>query len=102
MASDILQRRHARFASGEEREEASLSGVLAEVLWPIASLKLTVAPMAMAIFLILAGTLAQIDKDIWQVMRQYFRTPLAWVDVRTFFRATGTCRASAFPSPAGS
>src|SRR5207247_1164331 len=38
-----------------------------------------------AIFLIFAGTLAQTEKDIWEVMRQYFRTPIAWIDFQTFF-----------------
>ena len=46
---------------------------------PLASLRLTVALFAMAIFLVFAGTLAQVDKDIWQVMQEYFRT-LAGLD----------------------
>ena len=45
----------------------------------LASLRLTVALFAMAIFLIFAGTMAQVDKDIWEVMDQYFRTWLAWI-----------------------
>jgi ABC-type transport system involved in cytochrome c biogenesis permease subunit len=101
MASDILQRRHASFASGQDREERGLSGVLAEALAPVASLKLTVALMAMGIFLILAGTLAQVDKDIWEVMRQYFRTPLAWIDLRVFFPRNWNVPAVAFPFPGG-
>jgi ABC-type transport system involved in cytochrome c biogenesis permease subunit len=51
---------------------------------PLASLKITVVSFALAIFLILAGTLAQIDKDIWQVMGEYFRTPIAWIPFRIF------------------
>ena len=52
---------------------------------PLASLRLTVALFAMAIFLIFAGTLAQVDKDIWDVMNQYFRTFFAWIDFQVFF-----------------
>ena len=39
------------------------------VLEPLASLKLTVVLFAMAIFIIFAGTLAQVDHDIWDVIR---------------------------------
>lgn len=42
-------------------------------LRPIASLKLTVALLGMAIFIVLAGTLAQVDADIWEVVNKYFR-----------------------------
>ena len=54
------------------------------LLAPLASLKITVVSFALAIFLILAGTLAQIDHDIWQVMGEYFRTPLAWIPFQIF------------------
>ncbi|HEY2841509.1 MAG TPA: cytochrome c biogenesis protein CcsA [Pirellulales bacterium] len=73
-------------------------------LSPLASLKLTVASMAAAIFLILAGTLAQIELDMSKVLEQYFRTQLAWIDPRVFFpRAwfyTGAARFM-FPFPGG-
>ncbi len=58
---------------------------MARLLMPLASLRLTVALFAMAIFLVFAGTLAQVDKDIWQVMQEYFRTWLAWIDFQVFF-----------------
>lgn len=58
---------------------------LVKLLMPLASLRLTVALFAMAIFLIFAGTLAQVDKDIWEVMGQYFRTFFAWIDLQVFF-----------------
>jgi hypothetical protein len=51
----------------------------------LASLRLTVALFAMAIFLIFAGTMAQVDKDIWQVMGEYFRTWIAWIPLQVFF-----------------
>ncbi|HEV3417471.1 MAG TPA: hypothetical protein VG056_11675, partial [Pirellulales bacterium] len=55
------------------------------LLRPVASLKLTIVLFSLAIFIILAGTLAQVDKDIWVVMRQYFRTMIAWVELKIFF-----------------
>jgi len=56
-----------------------------EFLLPLASLKLTVTLFAMAIFLVLAGTVAQIDKGVWQVVNEYFRTTWAWIELRIFF-----------------
>ncbi|NOX56578.1 MAG: cytochrome c biogenesis protein ResB, partial [Planctomycetes bacterium] len=47
------------------------------VLRSLASLKLTVVLFAMAIFIVLAGTLAQVNKDIWQVIGEYFRINFA-------------------------
>ena len=66
------------------------------VLTPLASLRLTVALFVMAIFIVFAGTLAQTEKDIWQVVHDYFRMDLtswdsaarsafAWIDLRVFF-----------------
>lgn len=54
---------------------------VSEVLWegltvflkPVASLKLTVALFLLSIFIVLIGTLAQVDSDIWQVINSYFR-----------------------------
>jgi hypothetical protein len=48
------------------------------------SLKLTVALLAMSIFLVFAGTLAQVDRGIWTVMSQYFRCWLAHIDPGIF------------------
>jgi hypothetical protein len=100
MASDILQQRHSAGAA-QKADEFAFAGIVADALRPLASLKLTVALMAMAIFLILAGTLAQIDKDIWQVMAEYFRTPLAWIDLRVFFPRSWSVPAATFPFPGG-
>lgn len=55
------------------------------LLEPLASLRLTVVLFAMSIFLILAGTFAQVDKDIWEVISQYFRCWFAWVPFAVFF-----------------
>ena len=48
------------------------SGVL-RILRVFASLKLTVVLFALSIFIVLAGTLAQVEKDIWEVVDAYFR-----------------------------
>jgi ABC-type transport system involved in cytochrome c biogenesis permease subunit len=68
-------------AASEDRAEVELRRVLLR----LASLKITVTLFAMSIFLVLVGTLAQVEKDIWQVVEDYFRTAIAWVDVRVFF-----------------
>src|SRR5436190_16478628 len=46
---------------------------LARVLGPLASLKLTVILFAMAIVIVMAGTLAQVNADVWDVVDEYFR-----------------------------
>lgn len=63
----------------------SLKEFWTAVLAPLASLKLTVTLFALAIFIILAGTLAQVEHDIWDVIRVYFRAPIAWIDPQIFF-----------------
>lgn len=55
-------------------------------LWlkPLASLRLTVVLLAMSIFLVFVGTLAQIDGGIWTIVSQYFRSWFVWVPLRLF------------------
>ena len=63
------------------------------LLRPLASLKLTVVLFALSIFIVLAGTLAQVNADIWEVINVYFRVSPAdlfvngfpWVDPRALF-----------------
>ena len=49
------------------------------------SLKLTVTLLSFSMVLVFCGTLAQVDKGIWTVMDQYFRTWIAWIDLSIFF-----------------
>lgn len=53
------------------------------VLWKavraLASLQLTVALFALSMVLVFFGTLAQIDKGIWTVVDEYFRSWYVWV-----------------------
>jgi ABC-type transport system involved in cytochrome c biogenesis permease subunit len=55
------------------------------ILMRLASLKITATLFVLAIVLIVVGTLAQAEKDVWQVVEGYFRTPIAWIDLRVFF-----------------
>ncbi len=76
--------------SGEQPEPQprSIGDVLRIILKPLASLKLTVVLFAMAIFIVLAGTVAQIDMDVWEVVHRYFRSLIAWIPFQIFFPRT--------------
>ncbi|MBC8522761.1 cytochrome c biogenesis protein ResB [PVC group bacterium] len=54
------------------------------ILQPLASLRLTVVIFALSIFLIFAGTLAQVHEGIWTVVAQYFRSTLVTIDLQIF------------------
>ncbi len=85
MAIDALTTQEAAQLEADSRARSLSAGsTIIKLLMPLASLRLTVALFAMAIFLIFAGTLAQVDKDIWEVMTQYFRTFFAWIDLQVF------------------
>ncbi|MDH3717463.1 MAG: cytochrome c biogenesis protein ResB, partial [Planctomycetota bacterium] len=63
----------------------SVFGVLRAALAPLASLRLTVVLFALAIGIVMIGTLGQIEMDMWSVMSHYFYRWVAWVPVRIFF-----------------
>jgi len=85
MASDTIRPSlPPRFGRDSEPQPAGVGDIVRMLPAPLASLKLTVALFAMAIVIIFAGTLAQVDKDIWEVMGLYFRTPLAWIPLHVF------------------
>ena len=58
---------------GRELAPAGLWSSVKYVLQPLSSLKLTVVLLAMSAFIVLAGTLAQVDADVWEAVRKYFR-----------------------------
>ncbi|WP_166830803.1 cytochrome c biogenesis protein [Thalassoroseus pseudoceratinae] len=60
-------------ATPAEPRMSGFGSTLHEILTAFASLKLTVALFALAIFIVLAGTLAQTDHGIWTVVSKYFR-----------------------------
>jgi len=55
------------------------------VLSYVGSLKLTVLFFALGIFLVFAGTMAQTQMDVWEVVNRYFRAPVAKIDLQIFF-----------------
>src|SRR4029450_4525155 len=76
------------------------------VMQGLASLKLTVALFALGIFVILVGTLAQTQADIWQVVRDYFHAWVMWVDINlflppSFFPGIGHLDFPLIPAPGG-
>ena len=68
-----------------EPSERPRSSLWRRILKPLASLKLTIVLFALAIFIVLAGTVAQIDMDVWQVVHHYFRAFFTWIPLRIFF-----------------
>lgn len=74
------------------------------ILRPVASLKLTVALFAMSVFIVLAGTVAQIDKGISTVLDEYFRCFGTWIDLSLFFPRNENwafLKGFGFPFPGG-
>jgi len=58
--------------------------MIKKLLKPIASLKLTVLIFALSMFLILAGTLAQVHTGIWTVVHQYFQSIVVRIPLQIF------------------
>ncbi len=63
---------------------SEISATAKAILKPLASLRITVVLFVLSLFLILAGTLAQVDYGIWTVMATYFRTWIAWIEIQVF------------------
>ncbi len=63
-----------------------LMEVLKKILAPFASLYLTISLLAMAMLLVLAGTLAQVYKGVGQVQADYFHCLWTWVDFQLFWK----------------
>jgi len=85
---------------GGPREVGPVGRTMIRALTALASLRLTVALFAMSIFLVFAGTLAQVESGIWTVLEEYFRTAVAWVEVRSLTFGLVDSDA-AFPFPGG-
>ncbi|MCA9062764.1 MAG: cytochrome c biogenesis protein CcsA [Planctomycetaceae bacterium] len=58
------------------------------VLSLVGSLKITVWLIVLAMILVLIGSLAQARKDVWQVVQEYFRCGVAWIDIGDLFPPT--------------
>ncbi len=78
---DSLNSRLARTRGESAGAWAQIQSLLA----PLASLRLTVVLFALSILLTLVGTLAQVEKNMWEVMHEYFRCWFAWLDFQVFF-----------------
>jgi len=63
----------------------SFMKTLKEILKPLASLKLTVTLLSLAMIVVFTGTSAQKELGIWTVQSQYFHTFIAQVPLKTFF-----------------
>ena len=83
MATTDLSSFPNRTAEKSRSESTDWKNVRA-VLMPLSSLKLTVTLFAASLVLILAGTTAQRHYDVWHVVKHYFRTWVAFPDVRDF------------------
>ncbi|MDF1869100.1 MAG: hypothetical protein P1U30_01820, partial [Phycisphaerales bacterium] len=55
-----------------------------KALKPLASLKLTVVIFSLSIFLVFAGTLAQVHQGIWTVVDEYFRSVFVSIELQIF------------------
>lgn len=58
--------------------------MMLKLLKPLASLKLSVVLFALSIFLIFAGTLVQVNKGIWTVVDEYFRSIVVLIELQIF------------------
>lgn len=80
-----------------------------DVVKALASLQLTVVLFALSMLLVFFGTLAQIDKSVWTVVDQYFRSLYVWVPFqliaefgKKFFELPeNTAWKGSFPFPGG-
>jgi ABC-type transport system involved in cytochrome c biogenesis permease subunit len=76
------------FSSGRKDGEAlpqELENSVMTAIRALASLKLTCVLFVLAMFIVFVGSLAQARRDVWQVMAEYFRTYIAWIQVRDLF-----------------
>src|SRR3954468_2363756 len=53
--------------------------MIKRLLGPLASLKLTVVLLVLAMLLVYVGTWAQLDSGPWQVQKKYFHSFVTWV-----------------------
>jgi len=81
MATDISR-------SNELPASFDIGAIPMTILKALASLRLTVVLFALGIFIIFYGTLAQVEKDMWDVIELYFRSWIAMIDLQLFFPRT--------------
>jgi len=75
--------------------------VIRRILKPVASLKLTVIIFALSLFLIFAGTLAQVHEGVWTVVDEYFRSAIVVIEFQLFVPESIAKVGGAFVFPGG-
>ncbi|MBC8874361.1 MAG: cytochrome c biogenesis protein CcsA [Planctomycetes bacterium] len=86
MAIDSVPSDHERPSSAQRADDPDpVIEILLSPLKSLASLRLTVALFALAMFIIMIGTLAQDKQGMWEVISAYFRSWVSWIEVRVFF-----------------
>lgn len=76
-------------------------GTIARMFKPLASLKLTVWLLALSMFLVLAGTLAQVHEGVWTVVDKYFRSLYVVIPLQLFVSERVLRVPLALPFPGG-
>ena len=84
MSSSTLTLDRPVTVEGKSVKAAWVWEIVQTALKPLSSLKLTVVLFALAIIIVLVGTLAQRHHDVWYVVHHYFRTAFAWIEFRDF------------------
>src|SRR5437868_4913215 len=84
MGVSVEQNKPRRGDRTSARIAHSSRAMLKTLLKPFASLTLTVILLSLSMVLIYAGTLAQVDMDIWKVQHQYFHHLIAWIRLQDF------------------
>ncbi|MCG8617802.1 MAG: hypothetical protein MI802_16420, partial [Desulfobacterales bacterium] len=74
---------------------------LDSLLHRLSSLKITVTLLALSIFLVFAGTIAQTTQGIWPVVDGYFRSLYVWIDIAIFVPGGYEAPSFSFPYPGG-
>ncbi|MBL8850418.1 MAG: cytochrome c biogenesis protein ResB, partial [Planctomycetaceae bacterium] len=91
-SANAMQQKAAKDDAGTAPQSQAWQA-LCTVLKPVASMKLTVVLFALSIMIVLAGTLAQVNADIWEVINVYFRVAPAdlfqagfpWINPKALF-----------------
>ena len=65
-----------------QERSRGIGALVKKVLMPLASLRLTVVLLALAIVLVFFGTLAMIDQGLWTVVQTYFRSFFVWIPLQ--------------------
>jgi hypothetical protein len=72
-----------------------------QFLLALASLRVTVAILALSILLVFAGTLAMVDQGLWTVVNKYFRSYLVLIPFQLFVPRSLFQVPGSFPFPGG-